>query len=326
MSSSPAAATDVAWPSPRPLQACPTGASGSAWTCGVTVSACCAENERDSSHQPERVGQPQRQRAQQVAPAHVGAHAVDHPAPAVGLDLVQHEPRPRAEHVGHPVLDQQRAGGQPGDVLQPQVHARLLADRRPAPAPARGGTPPGSGCAPSTMTRDQRQQRQQQRRPAAGRACSRGACRSPSRPARRPGRSGRGWSGRPARRRAAAAGLGAAVLSGGHGVPSAASGAAGCAAATVRRALATAACSRSATTCSGVRPAHLGLGGGQQAVREDRARPAPGRRRAARSRGRPAPPPRARPRDQLQRGAGRGAEAQVGAVAGGGRPGRRRSA
>ena len=52
MSSSPAAATEVAWPSPRPLQACPTGAFGSAWTCGVTVSACCAENERDSSTSP----------------------------------------------------------------------------------------------------------------------------------------------------------------------------------------------------------------------------------------------------------------------------------
>ena len=96
--------------------------------------------------QPERVGQPDDQRADLVPAAHVGAHRVRHRAGLVRAEPFQHHPGPAAQRVRQPVLQQQRAGRQPGHVLQPQHHPGAGADRHPVRVQRRGCRPACTGC------------------------------------------------------------------------------------------------------------------------------------------------------------------------------------
>ncbi len=89
---------------------------------------------------PEGVDEPQLERAERIAAAQVRADPVGHLAPAARLHPVQHEPGPGPEHIGHPVLEHQHPGGQPGDVLHPQPDPGLAAGRD-----ARGGQRTGAG-------------------------------------------------------------------------------------------------------------------------------------------------------------------------------------
>lgn len=92
--------------------------------------------------QPEGVGQAQLERAERIAAAQVGADPVGHLAAAAGFDPVQYEARARAQYVGHPVLEHQQAGGQPGDVVHAQLYAGLAARGDPPRAePAAAGDP-----------------------------------------------------------------------------------------------------------------------------------------------------------------------------------------
>ena len=99
--------------------------------------------------QPERVGEPDHQRTDRVAAAHVGAHRVRHRAGLVRAEPLQHDPGPAAQRVRQPVLQQQGAGGQPGHVLQAQHHPGAGADRGPAGLQRRGCRPACTGCGPT---------------------------------------------------------------------------------------------------------------------------------------------------------------------------------
>lgn len=111
--------------------------------------------------QPEGVGQPQLERAQRVAAAQVGADPVGHLAAAAGLDPVQDEPRARAQYVGHPVLEHQQAGGQPGDVVHAQLHPGLGArGHPPGGQPAAAGDPVAGAV--QGVDADQRQEGEEQ--------------------------------------------------------------------------------------------------------------------------------------------------------------------
>jgi hypothetical protein len=61
----------------------------------------------------ERVSEPDRQRTELIATTYVGTHEIGHLAVTARLDAVEHEPRSGPEHVGHTVLDEQQASGQP---------------------------------------------------------------------------------------------------------------------------------------------------------------------------------------------------------------------
>ena len=70
--------------------------------------------------QPERVGDPDLERADNELAAQVGAERVAQLAGSAALDAVQHVPRTGAERIRNHVLSQQQPGRQPGDVLQAQ--------------------------------------------------------------------------------------------------------------------------------------------------------------------------------------------------------------
>jgi hypothetical protein len=96
--------------------------------------------------EPERVGQPQPQRADAVAAAHVGAHRVPHSARGARAHPVQHEPGPAAQSVRQVVLEQQQAGGQVGDVLQLEHHLGGLAGGYPGRHHLAGAAQPEPGA------------------------------------------------------------------------------------------------------------------------------------------------------------------------------------
>ena len=117
---------------------------------------------------PERVGEPDRQRAEVVAAAHVRAHRVGHLAPAARLDPVEHEPRPgaRARRAPGPrrAAARSAAGRCCPAAASPSVSCPAAVRGRPEPAP---GRQPVAGPRHDQRA-DQRQREQQDRRPAAG--------------------------------------------------------------------------------------------------------------------------------------------------------------
>ena len=136
-SSSPALASDRARLSPLPVHSPDSATDGQLLhRRGHDEGVAGAERALQLAH-AERVGQPDRQRTEAVAAAHVRPHGVGHLAAAARLDPVEHEPRPGPEHVGDLVLDQQQPGRQPGDVLQPQGDRWSPGRRRCAPDPRR---------------------------------------------------------------------------------------------------------------------------------------------------------------------------------------------
>jgi hypothetical protein len=110
--------------------------------------------------QPERVGEPDHQRADLVPAADVGPQRVPDRAGLVRAEPLQHHPGAAAQRVRQAVLQQQGAGGQPGEVLQAQYDAGAGADRHPVRLErARAGqlVP----AAPDVRRRQQRQHDQQ---------------------------------------------------------------------------------------------------------------------------------------------------------------------
>ena len=79
--------------------------------------------------QPERVGQPDHQRTHLVPAADVGPDRVRHGAGLAPAEPFEHQPGSAAQRVRQPVLQQHRAGGQRGQVLQPQHHPGTGPDR-----------------------------------------------------------------------------------------------------------------------------------------------------------------------------------------------------
>ena len=267
-SSSPALASERARLSPLPVHSPESATDGSCMHRRRDDEGVAgAERTLQLAH-AERVGEPDRQRAQAVAAADVGPHGVGHLAAAARLDPVEDEPRPRAEDVGHLVLDEQQPGRQPGDVVESQRDRRLLAGgraRRPEPAP---GRQPVAGAGHHERA-DQRQ-REQQDRDAQQVLLRRRDGGDQHGDTRRRGTIVRGWSG-PAARRALDGAPPAAGLVGQRAPRR-----------RCRRRCPRSSAGRSATR----RSAAAGARG--------RRRRGPARRRAARSRGRRERPPRAR--------------------------------
>ncbi len=191
-SSSPCTATERARLSPVPAHSPASRTAGSATTCGMTVSRSTLGKERVSSQSPNGSVSRITQRADRVPAAHVGADRVRDRAGLVRAEPLEHHPGPAAQRVRQPVLQQQRAGGQPGQVLQPQQHPRAGADRDPVRVQRPVAGQPVAGCAPRRR-RPAAAGRRAAPRPAAGPA-RRGAARRRPPPARRPGRTARGWS------------------------------------------------------------------------------------------------------------------------------------
>ena len=81
--------------------------------------------------QAERIVEPQRQRPHREAAAAGGPQRVGDLAVPPGLHPVEGEPSRRPQRTWDRILKQQQPGRQPGDVLQPQHDARVLADLYP---------------------------------------------------------------------------------------------------------------------------------------------------------------------------------------------------
>ena len=166
---------------------------GSGSTCGVhDQTVAVAVNARLSSHSPNGSVSRTASGPIAIAAAHVGADRVAHrslrPVPAP----VEDEPGPGAERVRQPVLDQQHAGREAGQVLQAR---RTRAGVRPATrrvATVRRQAGPGTGYG-RRRRRHQRQRDQQDRRPGAGHAGP-APPRTTARPAPAARKSDRGWS------------------------------------------------------------------------------------------------------------------------------------
>ena len=175
----------------------PAGPSAAATTCGMTVSRSTLGNERVSSHSPNGSVSRTTSGPTSYRPRTSARTVYATELAWCGAEPLQHHPGAAAQRVRQPVLQQQRAGGQPGQVLQAQDHPGAGADRRAAAAPASGCRPACTGCG------------RRRPRPAAAATASRTATRSRSfsprmnaemaaAPPPRRGRSGRGWSARAA--------------------------------------------------------------------------------------------------------------------------------
>jgi hypothetical protein len=78
-------------------------------------------------HQPERIPEPDLHGADVEPTAHVRADVVGHRARPPRPHPVDHEPRARAEHDGHLLLEQQEAGRHPAVVAEVELDGGLLA-------------------------------------------------------------------------------------------------------------------------------------------------------------------------------------------------------
>ena len=81
--------------------------------------------------QAERVGQPYDQRADLEPAAYVGANRVRHRTGVPAAETLEHDSRTAAERIRQPVFEQQRAGGEVGQVLEPEENAGRHADLHP---------------------------------------------------------------------------------------------------------------------------------------------------------------------------------------------------
>ena len=177
-------------PTPGPAEA----TAGSGCTVGTTVSVSTAVNERVSSTSPNgsataaAAGRSCSGRGRRSGSG--SAHRVL-PRP----DPVQGEPRPAAQRVGQPVLEQQQPGRQQGDVLSAE-RTGPAAPRHPGGRDVAGAGQPEPGPR-RPRRRPPAAARPGRSPPAAGRARRARTRTAPRRCRRREG-SGPGWSGRTA--------------------------------------------------------------------------------------------------------------------------------
>ena len=288
----------------RPAAAEPDRRAAGA-TAGTTVSVSTAVNDAGQLDQPERVGQPEPQRADRGSGrGRRSAPGRRPPGAAARLDPVEHEPRPGAERVRD--LGPRAAAARSAGARRSPARSRTVAvwpGRRPAPGRCRGCRPAGTGSA-----------RRRRGRPAAARAGgspTRSRSRSPSTQRAQGGGDAGGEEAAAARGQPADSADSRALARPMHRRPPAA---------VVGRHAAprTSGSDQLGHDRVGAAPGDLGLGGQQQPVREHRDRPAAARRRAARSRGRPARPAAFAARSSCSVARGEAPSRRSGDVAGGG--------